>query len=170
MTQHVTPYAQHVATKLSMMGDFESAIMWSQSPSNCTLTGRLRDADRASAHFVVPSRVKAEPLKTVSSVRIAPLLALVLVCIWLCPWEAFRQVDVGAEQEVHQSSAMLQAEKMAECQYGCTGSSTYEYCVVGCAEVISEESCSTSIACTDCSLVFAAGSENLQDCASRCVD
>lgn len=154
-----TTYAESVASSLSSMGSFHMHDIWAHSASTCHLTAELREKTETAGETM------SSPDTAKTSVRLAPLVAAIIICIWLCSWPAYRQLD--RENEGF-GSYPERVAKMAECQYGCTGSVQYETCVVGCVEIMSEKECQAAILCDDCPLAFPEPHSFAQQCKQRC--
>lgn len=152
-------YARYVARSLSSMGDFHVHEIWAHSAATCDLTAKLREKTRPQDKKWM-SQNQIRP-----TVRIAPVLVVIIVCIFLCPQILNRQLS---SKETKVESYTMRVAKMAECQYGCTGSTQYETCVVGCVEIMTETECKASILCQDCPLAFPEPHSFAKKCQMHC--
>lgn len=155
-----TEYSHYVAKTLEPMGSFHVHDIWANSTGACELTSKLRD-------YTCPSRQeKNDKKKLRTTVRVAPVVVLIIACVFLCPWPVYRQVSSSSSN--FDDTYTMRAAKMAECQYGCTGSDHYERCAVGCIEIMTENGCKASIICEDCELTFPITHSLNDDCKARC--
>lgn len=162
MNGELTPYGEHVASSLERMGNFSGCHGWVVSKRPCDLSTKLEQAGCQTEEGA--SDAQSTEVKTAT--RVVPIvLAVIIACIFLCAQSLNRTLvsdsDIGAQ---------LRVERMAECQYGCTGSGDYERCVVGCVEVSTETDCDAAIQCSDCALVYPPSHSLHEKCALMCTN